>query len=613
MPSRIEDYALLGDTQTAALVGRDGSIDWLCLPRFDSAACFAALLGDEDNGRWRIAPLGPARAVRRRYRGDTFVLETDFDTAEGSIRLVDFMPPRTTGPPSVVRLVEGVRGRVPMRMELVARFGYGRDSPWIERASGEVIATCGPDALRLSTPVETCPGGAGESAEFTVSEGETVPFSLTWFPSHQSVPAYRDPFGLVSDSERWWRAWSERCTYEGEWREPVLRSLMTLKALTYGPTGGVVAAPTTSLPEELGGTRNWDYRYCFLRDAAFTLAALRDGGYREEALDWRRWLLRAVAGEPEAMQIVYGPAGERRLSEFEADWLPGYEGGRPVRIGNAAAEQFQLDVYGEVADSQYQLVSEAGLHPRQQQVASEVLGFLESVWSQPDEGIWEIRGPRRHFTYSKVMAWVAFDRAVRAIEGLGLEGPLERWRAVGAEIHAEVCREGFDHDRNTFVQSYGSRELDASLLKIPLVGFLPASDPRVAGTVEAIQRELSLDSGLILRYSVDAQGSVDGISGGEGAFLVCSFWLVDNLALLGRLDEARTLFERLLSLRNDVGLLAEEFDVNAGRLTGNFPQALSHIGLVNSAVLLSRAGPRRQTGKGSVQLGEVSPSRSRGA
>jgi GH15 family glucan-1,4-alpha-glucosidase len=590
---KIEDYALLGDTRTAALVSREGSVDWMCVPRFDSAACFAALLGRAQHGRFLLTVRGRPRGVERRYRDGTLVLETTYETDEGVVVVIDAMPPGSARP-ELVRLVVGRSGRVQMRVELTPRFDYGRSPAWVERHPGEVIGVCGPDTLRLSTPIETREEDGAERAEFVVPEGHTVPFTLTWFPSHAPEPPHLDPVHQVSDAERWWRAWSNRCSHQGDWREPVRRSLITLKALTYAPTGGIVAAPTTSLPEAPGGVRNWDYRYCWLRDAAFTIAALHDGGYQEEALAWRQWLLRAVAGEPEAMQIVYGPAGERRLTELQADWLPGYEGARPVRIGNAAAEQFQLDVYGEVADAQFPLAGEVGFHPAQRRVARRVLEFLESAWREPDEGIWEVRGPRRHFTYSKVMAWVAFDRAIWAVENLGLDGPVDRWRAARAEIHAEVCREGFDRERNTFVQSYGARELDASLLKIPLVGFLPPTDPRVAGTVEAVRRELSLGHGLIRRYSTGSRDAVDGIDEDEGAFLACSFWLVDNLTLLGRLEEARATFTRLLTLANDVGLLSEEYDVGSLRLTGNFPQALSHIALVNSATLLSRASATRR-------------------
>jgi GH15 family glucan-1,4-alpha-glucosidase len=607
MPAPIEDYALLGDLRTAALVSRSGSVDWMCVPRFDSPACFAALVGTPADGRFLLTVDGDAERVERSYRDETLVLETDYECEHGAVTVVDAMG-RGSAEPELVRLVIGRRGRVAMRMELNVRFDYGRSRPWIERRGPEELtAVCGPDAVRLSTPVEVRDDGAVQTARFVVEEGETVPFTLTWFAAHGPEPAHLDPVHTVADTERWWREWSSRCTHEGRWRAAVQRSLITLKALTYAPTGGIVAAPTTSLPEQLRGTRNWDYRYCWLRDAAFTIAALRDGGYREEALAWRQWLLRAVAGEPEAMQIVYGVAGERRLTEIDADWLPGYEGARPVRIGNAASEQFQLDVYGEVADAQLRLAGEVGFHPAQQRVAARVLEFLESAWRRPDESIWEVRGPRRHFTYSKVMAWVAFDRAVWAAETMGLEGPVDRWRAVRDEIHGEVCRKAFDAQRNTFVQSYGSRQVDASLLKIPLVGFLPADDPRVAGTVQAIREDLAMGDGLLRRYSRQPEGSLDGIRDDEGAFLACSFWLVDNLTLMGRVDEARDLFEQLLDRANDLGLLAEEHDPAAGRLTGNFPQALSHIALVNSATLLARTGDPVAAAARPPHAGDVAP------
>jgi GH15 family glucan-1,4-alpha-glucosidase len=589
VPARIEDYALLSNTRGAALVASDGSVDWLCLPRFDSDACLAALLGDERHGRFLVSVAGTARRTSRRYRDGTFVLETDYVTDEGVVTVIDAMPPRD-GAHELVRLVVGLSGRVSMRMELAIRFGYGDARPWISRQGDDVVAACGPDNLRLATPVDVRERDAVLRAEFTVGEGQVVPFTLTWYPGHDAEPGHPDPVHLVRSTERWWRSWSERCTYRGEWRDVVLRSLLTLKALTYSPTGGIVAAPTTSLPEELGGLRNWDYRYCWLRDASFTLSALHDGGYQDEARAWREWLLRAVAGDPGAIQIIYGVGGERRIAEHELPWLPGYDGASPVRIGNAAADQFQLDVYGEIADAQFQLATEAGLHAAQQRLAHGVLGFLERAWREPDEGIWEVRGPRRHFTYSKVMAWVAFDRAIRAVEAVGLQGPVDRWRRVRDEIHAEVCRLGFSERRNAFVQSYGSDELDAALLKIPLVGFLEAGDPRVVATTRAVRRELAAGDGLLMRYSGTAQGAVDGVSGGEGAFIACSFWLVDNLTLQGRLDEARGLFERLIALRSDLGLLAEEYDPIAGRQLGNFPQALSHIALVNSAARLSAAG-----------------------
>jgi GH15 family glucan-1,4-alpha-glucosidase len=591
MGSRIEDYALLGDTQTAALVSREGSIDWLCLPRFDGSACFAALLGDPDHGRWLLAPRGAVRSVERRYRGETLVLETDYETASGAITVIDTMPP----PPergaescvTIVRIVAGRHGRVPVQTELAVRFGYGLVAPLLRRVNGDLLADCGPDALRLATTVDLDIDDRAARAVFTVGEGERVPFALTWYRSHLPPPPYRNTEELLAASERWWREWAARCTYEGEWCGPVLRSLLTLKALTYAPTGGMVAAATTSLPEQLGGTRNWDYRYCWVRDAAFTITALHQSGYREEALAWRSWLLRAVAGDPAHARIVYGPAGERHLPEWEADWLPGYERSEPVRIGNAAADQFQLDIFGEVADSLYTLALECGLDQSQPPLIARVLRHLEQVWTQPDDGIWEVRGGRRHFTYSKVMAWVAFDRAIQLIERGHMDGPADRWRTTRDQIHAEICEHGFDRDQQSFVQCYGSRDLDASLLRLAHVGFLPPDDPRIGGTIEAIVNRLSVDDGLVLRYSRDAQGAVDGIPEGEGAFLACAFWLADNLALVGRQDEARALFERLLSLRNDVGLLAEEYDPQSGRHLGNFPQAYSHVALVNTALLLS--------------------------
>jgi len=590
---KIEDYALLGDTRTAALVSKDGSVDWLCAPRFDSPACFAALLGSADNGRWLLAPTALPDVIKRRYREDTLVLETNYETDSGSVRVIDTMSPVPAGETvTFVRIVEGRSGHVPMRMELAIRFGYGLLAPFLQRVGDDLLAVSGPDALRLSTPVDVADNGGCAAAEFVISEGQRIPFVLTWFPSHQSDPVHLDPEYVVSDSERWWRAWVGRCTYEGEWREAVIRSLITLKALTYAPTGGMVAAPTTSLPEELGGSRNWDYRFCWLRDAAFTFNALHDAGFSEEALAWRDWLLRTVAGDPAKMQIVYGPSGERHLPEWEADWLPGFAGSAPVRIGNAAASQFQLDVYGEVAHSQYELAREGGFRPGQEKIVGQVLAFLESAWSRPDQGIWETRSRPRHFTYSKVMAWVAFDRAIKVAEGANLEGPVDRWREIRDLIHAEVCAKGFDAKRNAFVQSYDRRELDASLLRIALVGFLPPSDPRVAGTIDAIRDELTNGDDLLLRYSPGLDGEVDGVAGAEGAFLVCSFWLVDALTLIGREGDARMLFEHLLALRNDVGLLAEQYDTNLARLVGNFPQALSHLGVVSSALLLSKGKER---------------------
>jgi GH15 family glucan-1,4-alpha-glucosidase len=582
---RIEDYGVVGDTHTAALVGRDGSVDWLCFPRFDSGACFAALLGDEHHGRWLLAPAGGVRRVSRRYRPGSLVLETDFETEDGTVRIIDCMPPRQKHP-NLVRIVEGLAGRVPMRMQLVVRFEYGSIVPWVNHRRHVLSAVAGPDALTLRSPIETRGKDLTTVAEFAVGAGESAPFVLTWHVSYERAPRAIDPHRTVAETEAWWREWSSRCSYEGEWRDAVERSLIVLKALTYAPTGGIVAAATTSLPEQLGGVRNWDYRYCWVRDATFALYALMMAGYTAEAGAWRDWLLRAVAGQPKQMQIMYGVAGERRLTELELGWLPGYEGSAPVRIGNGAALQYQLDVYGELMDSLHQ-ARRAGLPPRPPawHVQRVLLDFLESSWREPDEGIWEVRGRRRHFTHSKVMAWVALDRAVKTVEQFGLAGPVGRWRGLRDEIHAEVCREGYDGERKTFTQYYGSSELDASLLRIPLVGFLPPSDPRVAGTVEAVQREL-LHDGFVRRYSTSTQ--VDGLPEGEASFLACTFWLADDLALFGRRREAQRLFERVLDLRNDLGLLSEEYDPAARRLVGNFPQALSHVGLVNTAYNLTR-------------------------
>jgi GH15 family glucan-1,4-alpha-glucosidase len=589
MAAPIEDYALIGDTHTAGLVSRDGSIDWLCLPRFDSPACFAALLGDRANGRWLLAPAGGVREVRRRYQGDTLVLETEYRTDEGIVRVVDCMPPRQWDP-DVARVVEGVRGRVPMRMELTIRFDYGSIVPWVRQVDGALHAIAGPDSVWLRTPVPVRGENWTTLADFTVAEGERIPFMLTWHASHRPAPRRIDPVRALGDAEAWWGAWASHLDYAGGWQDAVIRSLLTLKALTYAPTGGIVAAPTTSLPEQLGGVRNWDYRYCWLRDATFTLSALMLAGLAEEARAWREWLLRAVAGQPRQMQILYGVAGERRVTEQELDWLGGYEGSRPVRLGNAAVHQFQLDVFGEIMDTLH-LGRHIGLESDEAawDLQQALLEFLESSWREPDEGIWEIRGPRRHFTHSKVMAWVALDRAIKAVELMGHDGPADRWRAVRRELHDEVCREGYDSRRDSFVQYYGADHLDASLLQIPLVGFLPADDPRVKGTVAAIQRELMVD-GLVHRYPPEGSQSVDGLPPGEGTFLACTFWLADNLALMGRREEALAIFERLLSLRNDVGLLAEEFDPASGRQLGNFPQAFSHVALVNSANYLSE-GP----------------------
>jgi GH15 family glucan-1,4-alpha-glucosidase len=592
MPSRIEDYALFGDCYTAALVGRDGSIDWLCLPRFDSGACFAALLGTPRHGRWQVVPRGEVKATRRRYREGTLVLETEHETADGVVTVVDCMPVRVRAP-DLVRVVEGKRGRVPMRMELVIRFDYGSIVPWVQRMDGGLAAIAGPDRLLLRTDVPVVNENFTTTADFTVSAGERAAFTLTWHPSHEEPPPLTDTGRAILETQEWWEKWSARCTYRGPWRNAVLRSLITLKALTYAPTGGIVAAPTTSLPEELGGVRNWDYRFCWLRDATFTLFALLNAGYVEEARAWRNWLLRAVAGRPAEAQIMYGLAGERRLTELELGWLPGYEGARPVRIGNAASNQFQLDVYGEVVDALYHARA-LGLEaePAGWKMALVLLDFLESAWEKPDEGIWEVRGPRRHFTHSKVMAWVTVDRVIKAVENFKLDGPVERWRRLRDAIHQEVCAKGYDADLGSFVQSYGSRDLDASLLMIPLVGFLPPSDPRVSGTVAAIERHLMRD-GFVQRYN--SRPVVDGLPAGEGAFLPCTFWLADCLGMLGRHDDARRIFERLLGLCNDVGLLSEEYDAGARRLVGNFPQAFTHVGLVNTAMNLSPAvGPSEQ-------------------
>ncbi len=584
MPLPIEDYALIGDCHTAALVGRDGSIDWLCLPRFDSGACFAALLGGPENGRWLIAPTAPVRGVRRKYRDGTLILETEFETNEGAVRIIDCMP-LSNERWDVLRIVEGLSGRVAMRMELIIRYDYGFIVPWVRQSDDTLLATAGPDTLELHTEVAVHGENMKTMAEFHVSKGERSHFSLNYRRSHEATQQAVDPEQTLADTESNWRQWSERCTYQGRWRDAVVRSLITLKALTYGRTGGIVAAPTTSLPEQLGGVRNWDYRYCWLRDATFTLNALLLAGYHQEAVAWREWLLRAVAGSPEDLQILYSVTGERRLDEYEIGWLPGYGGAVPVRVGNAAAQQFQLDVYGEVMDTLH-LARAAGLAPEPAawKIQIALLEFLESNWQQPDEGIWEVRGRRRHFTHSKVMAWVAFDRAVKDAERYGLDGPVERWRHVRDAIHAQVCESGFDAQRNAFVQSYGSPHLDASLLLIPQVGFLPPEDPRVRGTVDAIERDLVVD-GLVLRYSTATD--VDALPPGEGTFLPCSFWLADSLVLTGRREEGEALFERLLALSNDLGLLSEEYDTGERRMLGNFPQALTHMALINTARLLS--------------------------
>ncbi len=590
--ARIEDYAMIGDLQTAALVGRDGSIDWLCFPRFDSPACFAALVGDEDNGRWRLAPSSGGTASSRSYRPGTLILETVWDGADGRVRVTDFMPVRGEAP-DVVRIVEGLAGAVEMRSELALRLDYGHVVPWVRHVDGQLAAVAGPDALWLRTPVTTRGEDDVSVSRFRVAAGDRVPFVLTWQASHLPAPTPVPPEQALDETDDFWTQWTKGAQLPARWQEPVQRSLITLKALTYRPTGGIVAAATTSLPEQLGGSRNWDYRYCWLRDAGFTLQTLLDAGYSDEAAAWREWLLRAVAGDPVDLQILYGITGTRRLPEWEVPWLGGYEGARPVRVGNAAAAQFQLDVYGEVIDTLSRargggLAAEADSWDLQQAL----LGFLEGHWDDPDNGVWEVRGPARQFVHSKVMAWVGFDRAVSAVESSGLEGPVDRWRALRQQVHDEICAHGFDADRNTFTQFYGSKGLDAALLLLPQVGFLPASDPRIQGTVRAVGRELTRD-GLLLRYDPEADagsgGAVDGLEGHEGAFLACTFWYADALAMIGQTTAAEETFERLLALRNDVGLLSEEYDTAAQRLVGNIPQAYSHVFLARTARRLDSA------------------------
>ena len=597
MPAPIEDYALIGDLQTAALVGRDGSVDWLCLPRFDSPACFAALLHDDTAGHWRLAPACGGPATHRRYRGDSLVLESEWQTPDGTVRVVDCMPPRGEAA-DVVRVVEGVSGRVPMTTRLRLRFDYGHIAPWLRHDGHDLAAIAGPDAAWLHAEVPLHSADGTTAAEFTVSAGESVAFVLTYRPSHEPPPAPVDARRALRDTERYWAQWIARCDYEGRWAEPVRRSLVLLKALTYAPTGGIVAAATTSLPEQPGGPRNWDYRYCWLRDATFTLQALLGTGYVAEARAWREWLLRAVAGDPADLQIMYGLDGTRRLPESTLPWLDGYQGSAPVRVGNAAAEQLQLDVWGEVLDGLH-LSREAGIAATEAawDLQRALLDYLEGNWRQPDNGLWEVRGPLRHFVHSKVMAWAGFDRAVRAVEQHGLDGPVDRWRAVRDEIHREVCDRGFDPERGTFTQAYGQPALDAALLLIPRVGFLPWTDPRVVGTVRAVQRELC-DDGFVLRYRRE-HGTDDGLPGGEGAFLACSFWLVDALRGIGDADQAETLFDRLLALRNDVGLLSEEYDPVTRRQLGNTPQAFSLVGLVNSARQLT--GTTTSTGASAAE------------
>lgn len=581
----IEDYAIIGDCHSGALVSRTGSIDWLCLPRFDSGACFAALLGTPDHGRWQICPVGDFQASRR-YRDETLILETEFQTESGSVALIDCMPPRTALP-DVVRTVIGRSGKVRMHLELVIRPDYGSLIPWVRSENGVLHAIAGPDGIQVASDVELHGEGLTTVGDFEVSEGQSLSFVMTWYPSHARPRRAIDPIRAVAETETWWRRWSRRCDYTGKWRDAVMRSLITLKALTYAPTGGIVAALTTSLPEQLGGERNWDYRYCWPRDATFTLFALLQSGYVDEALRWRDWLLRAVAGAPAQVQSIYGVAGEHRLQELEVPWLPGYESSAPVRIGNNAFAQLQIDVYGEIISTMF-VASKKGLPPDDNawRVQRLMLEHLETIWQLPDEGIWEIRGPRLHFTHSKVLAWVAADRAVKTIELLGLDEPTDHWKKLRDTIHADVCRNAFSQELNSFVQSYGSQRLDANVLVMPLMGFLPPEDPRIRGTIDAIQKHL-METGLVQRYDTDSR--IDGLHPGEGQFLLCTFWLVDNLTQQGRVDEAQALFQRLLDLRNDVGLLSEEYDPMSRRLVGNFPQALSHVALINSAQNLSAA------------------------
>ena len=589
--TRIEDYALIGDLQTAALVSRGGSIDWCCFPRFDSGACFAALLGGPEHGRWLLAPTEAASSTRR-YRSETLILETVFETESGSVRVIDLMPPRGSAP-DIVRIVEGLHGTVAMHSELVIRFDFGRILPWVRRIDHARVAIAGPDALCLRTPAPVRGEQMKTLSDFTVSAGQRVPFVLTWFPSHEELPAAVDPEQALTDAEHYWHEWASSGEHAGGYHREVHESLLVLKALTYAPTGGIVAAPTTSLPELIGGVRNWDYRYCWLRDATLTLLAMLQTGHRVEAEEWERWLLRAVAGDPAEVQIMYGIAGERRLDERELGWLPGYENSLPVRVGNAASTQLQLDVYGEVIEALYQgRVHGVPANANVWSLTCMLLRWLETGWRSVDAGLWEVRGPARHFTHSKVMAWVAFDRVVRFHDEFGATGPVERWREIRDEIHAEVLARAWSEKKGSFTQSYDSDELDASVLQLPIVGFLPAADERIVSTVAAVRRELTVD-GLVLRYRPQ-DAAVDGLPGGEGVFLACSFWLVEVLAMQDRQDEARELFERLLDLRNDVGLLAEEYDPVARRQLGNFPQAFSHLALISAALVLGdRPGLRR--------------------
>lgn len=598
MSRPIEDYGFIGNMLSCALIARDGSIDWLCLPRFDSDACFAALLGTEENGHWKIAPAGKVTRNARRYRPGTTILETSFETAEGAVTIIDFMPlAEDEEHVDLIRIVRGDHGRVEMNMELVLRFGYGRTVPWVKKTDYGLRAVAGPDAVELRTPVDLKGKDMRTVSTFSIGAGAEVPFALTWHPSYRPPTRRWDPAERLAETEQWWRDWSSECRFPGNgkhpWHDAVTRSLVTLKALTFQPTGGIVAAPTTSLPESIGGERNWDYRFCWIRDATLTLLALLTSGYRYEARAWRGWLLRAVAGHPRQLQIMYGLAGEQRLPELELPWLPGYEGSLPVRVGNAASDQLQIDVYGELMDALH-VGRKFMLEPSEASWSFQklLLADLEGKWREPDEGIWEVRGGRRHFTHSRLMAWVAYDRGISAVTNFGLSGPVEHWRGIREKIREDILANGWSESRGSFVQFYGSDALDASLLLIPSVGFLPPDDRRVVATVEAIQRDLVKD-GLVLRYRHD--DTPDGLKGSEGTFLVCSFWLVDALTMIGRLDEAEALFEHLLSLRNDLGLLAEEYDPDTGRQLGNFPQAFSHVGLVNAAQnLISARGPAEQ-------------------
>jgi GH15 family glucan-1,4-alpha-glucosidase len=604
MPARIEDYAIIGDTRTVGLVDRHGSLDWWCAPRIDSGAAFAALLGTKDNGRWLIAPKEQVKAVSRHYEKETLVLETVYETASGRVAVTDFMPPYFTDT-TIHRIVEGREGSVEMEMELIVRFEYGSITPWVTATGDGLVMVAGSDGLRFHSPVPLTGKGRSTLASFAMAPNSRRSFSLTWFPSTAPIPLPLDSLAARNHARRWWRDWAGRCTYDGEWREDVIRSLITLKALTYEPSGAVCAAATTSLPEALGGGRNWDYRYSWLRDATFTLAAFLVSGYTEEAAAWTRWLRRAVAGSPGELQIMYGVGGERRLTEIELDDLPGYQHSRPVRIGNLASTQFQLDVFGEVMDAA--LTAAINALPREvdwsPNLLSAILRHLEGVWEEPDDGIWEVRGPRRHFTHSKAMAWVAFDRAIRLAREYHLlpERRVAHWTQLRDRIHAEVCERGFNKELNSFTQYYGSTLLDASLLMLAPVGFLPPDDPRIVGTVTAIQKGL-VDGGFVRRYQLD--GGVDGLDGGEGTFLMTTFWLADNLALMGRTDEARQIFERLRGLRNDVGLLSEEYDPSTRRMLGNFPQAFSHVSLINTAANLSTPG-----GPSMMRSGRATPRR----